>query len=80
MLTQLAELPVRQGPTISNRGVSAVFGVLLMCMTVNGVAKVLPEDRNDTLWHLYDGGGVTIQGPSVLVRQSYKDKVSVWAN
>lgn len=44
------------------------------------VAKVLPEDRSDTLWHLYDGGGVTIQGPSVLVRQSYKDKVSVWAN
>ncbi len=43
-------------------------------------AKVLPEDRNDALWHYYDGGGITIQGPSVLVRKSYKDKVSVWAN
>ncbi len=43
-------------------------------------AKVLPEDRGDLLYHGYDGGGVTIQGPSVLVRKSYKDKISVWGN
>tara|TARA_R110002072_G_scaffold5527_9_gene35419 strand:- start:1722 stop:2900 length:1179 start_codon:yes stop_codon:yes gene_type:complete len=43
-------------------------------------AKVLPEDRSDLLYHGYEGGGVTIQGPSVLIRKAYKDKVSVWGN
>jgi hypothetical protein len=43
-------------------------------------AAVLPEDRADVLYHRYDGGGVTIDGPSVLVRKSFADKVSVSAN
>ena len=43
-------------------------------------AKVLPEDRADILYHGYEGGGVSIQGPSVLVRKAYKDKISVWGN
>ena len=43
-------------------------------------AKVLPEDRGDVLYHQYDGGGVTIDGPSVLVRKAYKDKLSFWGN
>ena len=43
-------------------------------------AKVLPEDRADALYHSYDGGGVKIDGPSVLVRKAYKDKISVWGN
>jgi hypothetical protein len=46
----------------------------------NGYSEVLPEDRADALFHSYDGGGVTIQGPSVLVRKSIKEKVSVSAN
>lgn len=56
--------------------------LLLLVSWVPGPAhaKVLPEDRADVLWHLYDGGGVTIQGPSVRVRKAYKDKVSVWGN
>jgi hypothetical protein len=43
-------------------------------------AAVLPEDRADVLYHRYDGGGVTIDGPSLLVRKSFADKVSVSAN
>lgn len=43
-------------------------------------AAVLPEDRADTMYHSYDGGGVTIDGPSVLVRKSFLDKFSVSAN
>lgn len=53
---------------------------LLLSITASATAKVLPEDRSDLLYHGYDGGGVTIQGPSVLVRKAYKDKVSVWGN
>lgn len=43
-------------------------------------AGVLPEDRADAMYHVYDGGGLKVDGPSVLVRKAYKDKVSVWAN
>jgi len=43
-------------------------------------AAVLPEDRADVLYHRYDGGGVVVDGPSVLVRKKVGDKVSVVAN
>ena len=46
----------------------------------SGVAGVLPEDRADVLLHSYDGGGVTIQGPSLLVRKQFAQKFSVSAN
>jgi hypothetical protein len=44
------------------------------------IAGVLPEDRADVLYFRYDGGGVTISGPSVLVRKSIGEHVSVQAN
>src|SRR5690349_14913505 len=47
---------------------------------VNATAGVLPEDRADALYFHYDGGGVTISGPSVLVRKSIGEHVSVQAN
>lgn len=43
-------------------------------------AGVLPEDRADLLYHRYDGGGVTIHGPSLLVRKTMAEKYSVSAN
>jgi hypothetical protein len=43
-------------------------------------AGVLPEDRADALYHLYDGGGVTIDGPSVLVRKKVGKSLSVIGN
>ena len=43
-------------------------------------AGVLPEDRADVLYFRYDGGGVVINGPSVLVRKSIGEHVSVSAN
>lgn len=58
--------------------------VLIFFATLLGsrgvMALVLPEDRADVLYHAYDGGGVTVDGPSVLVRKGYKEKVSVYAN
>ena len=44
-----------------------------------GFAAVLPEERGDALYHSYDGGGVTIDGPSVLVRKNFKDTYSLSA-
>ncbi len=43
-------------------------------------ALVLPEDRADVLFHSYDGGDVTVSGPSILIRKSVSDSVSVSAN
>jgi hypothetical protein len=43
-------------------------------------ASVLPEDRTDFLYHRYSGGGVDIDGPSVLIRKSVGKNVSIAAN
>jgi hypothetical protein len=40
-------------------------------------AVVLPEDRTDLLYHYYKGGGVTVQGPALLVRQGVGDSLSL---
>ena len=49
---------------------------------VGTVAKagVLPDDRADVLYHSYSGGGVTINGESVLVRKKIGDHVSLVGN
>lgn len=58
------------------------IGLLLAAVLLVGNAQAtqLPEDRTDFLWHSYDGGGVTIEGPSVLIRKAVKNKVSIWGN
>jgi hypothetical protein len=43
-------------------------------------AAVLPEDRADLMYHRYEGGGVTVQGPSVLVRKQFGESISAAAN
>jgi hypothetical protein len=43
-------------------------------------AAVLPEERADALYHRYEGGGMTIDGPSVLVRKNIAERVSLSAN
>lgn len=53
--------------------------LLAFAITESGAA-VLPEDRTDLLYHSYSGGGVTIDGPSLLIRKGLSDSVSVTAN
>ena len=43
---------------------SGLITLVLLISAGHAGAKVLPEDRADVLYHGYDGGGVTIQGPS----------------
>lgn len=43
-------------------------------------AGVLGEDRADAMYHKYQGGGVTIDGPSVLVRKKFGEKFAATAN
>jgi hypothetical protein len=49
----------------------------MLCLVgAPAIADVLPDDRADVLYHNYDGGGITIQGPSVLVRKKVGDSLS----
>lgn len=43
-------------------------------------AGVLPEDRADALYHSYAGGGIKVNGPSVLVRKSIGNSASFFGN
>ena len=53
---------------------------LLLVTSSSALAGVLPEDRADVLYHLYDGGGVAIDGPSILVRKKVGKSLSVVGN
>lgn len=72
------------GQPLSAAAVVAVISalskaLLLLCLSlylVDITAAVLPEDRADVLYHSYDGGGVEITGPSILVRKGFGDSVS----
>ena len=46
----------------------------------SALAGVLPEDRTDILYHLYEGGGIRIDGPSVLVRKKVGNSTSLVGN
>ncbi len=53
---------------------------LLFASAGTAFAGVLPDDRADILYHLYDGGGVAIDGPSLLVRKKVGNSISIVAN
>ncbi len=59
------------------RGLTFAF---LLLAFASAHAGVLPDDRADVLYHLYDGGGVEIDGPSILVRKKVGNSVSLVAN
>jgi hypothetical protein len=50
----------------------------LLLLASNASATVLPEDRTDMMYHSYSGGGVTVDGPALLVRKSVGDSVSLY--
>ena len=54
--------------------------ILLLLAVTPLSAAVLPEDRSDALYHAYDGGGVEVSGPSILIRKQVGSAVSVSAN
>ena len=67
-------LPGR-GPRLWRIGIGALLGGI--AVTVH--AGVLPEERADAMWSEYHGGGLKVQGPSILVRKNFSDEVSVSA-
>jgi len=69
-----------QWPCVSVFCAVAVLVVAGFVIPDESWSAVLPEDRADLLFHSYDGGGVTIQGPSLLVRKEFAGNFSASAN
>jgi len=59
---------------------TGLIALALACGLSTSEGGVLPEDRADALYHLYDGGGVEINGPSILVRKQAGKSTSFVAN
>jgi len=81
-LTRFFPLPIKPTPSRFStlQRLLAPFAITLCFLTSPTLSSVLPEDRADVLYHSYDGGGVTISGPSILVRKGFKEKYSASAN
>ncbi len=58
------------------------YFLIICCFTMvfSGRAAVLAEDRADAMYHSYQGGGMSIDGPSILIRKKVGKNVSVAAN
>jgi len=55
--------------------------LLTLCVcTAPVIGGVLPEDRADVMWHYYNGGDITVEGPSVLIRKKVGDSLSFTVN
>jgi hypothetical protein len=58
-----------------------VLALLAFCLCgAPAFAGVLPDDRTDALYHRYQGGGITIQGPSILVQKKITDNFALTGN
>lgn len=61
------------------RSLACVLSAAVLCAAGHANAAVLPEERMDVLYHYYEGGGITVEGPSVLVRKQLGESFSVQA-
>lgn len=62
---------------VTDRRCAVVALLMLLVLAGNLRAATLPEDHVDAFYHRYEGGGMTIDGPSVLVRKGLGNQVSV---
>jgi len=67
-------------PRLKRIVILVFMSLLLTLFNGQSNAVVLPEDRADALYHVYDGGGVEVTGPAFLVRKDMKNKVSVYSS
>ena len=65
---------------MTNRRILIAVLALSQLLLHSATAGVLPDDRADVLYHRYDGGGVTIDGPSILVRKKAGKSLSLVGN
>jgi len=71
----VAVIKIRHWPTWLVALIYALFGISVPLM-----AAILPEDRADVLYHGYDGDGVSVDGPSILLRKQIGKHSSIYTN
>jgi hypothetical protein len=54
--------------------------IILGVLAWQAFAAVLPQDRSDAMYHSNKGGGMSIDGPSILLRKKIGNNVSFSAN
>ncbi len=62
---------------MSQKFLRHLITLAVLATAVGSFAATLPEDRTDLLYHAYEGGGADIDGPALVVRKSFGDKVSL---
>ena len=81
-MNRLAAQKVAQGVDVvatksaAKQSLLALLGVVVSSLQ----AATLPPDSVDSLYHRYDGGGMVIDGPSILVRKSVGPQFSLTGN
>lgn len=71
---------VAQGAVVAVTKYRLLLLIVVACVSMATKGAVLPQDRSDAMYHSYSGDGVTIDGPSVLLRKKVGNNVSVSAN
>jgi len=56
-----------------------IASLLLLVPAVPALAGDPGDDRADVMYHRYDGGGLTVDGPALLVRKTFADSYAVTA-
>lgn len=57
----------------------ALYLIISLLFPLSNHAAVLEEDRADVLYHSYDGGGMKIDGPAILLRKKASESVALSA-
>lgn len=67
---------------VINRTIKLTIFSLIALLIFNATtqAAILPAERADAMYHRYDGGGMVIDGPSILLRKNIAEKYSIAAN
>jgi len=82
MLGNLLEDPtVQEGAVVAVTSFTKTLLIVLICFfaSLSIHAAVLDEDRADVLYHSYDGGGMKIDGPAILLRKKTSETVALSA-
>jgi hypothetical protein len=85
MVAPVADVVVTNMPRTAGlrKALTAFTSLLVGCAVLTfqlAHASVLPPDRTDIMYHAYEGDGVKIDGPSILLRKQLGNHVSVSAN
>ena len=64
---------------VTNQQYGILVSVIFALLSLNAQAAVLEKDKADVLYHSYQGGGMSIDGPAVLVRKKASESFAVSA-